>query len=332
MITFLPFRPGSAAAGLVALWAAAPLRAQVTRITPELMTHHIGVLADDSMRGRATPSPELELAAQYVEGVFRRAGLAPGGESNGYVQRFPANGQSVANGTAPNIIGVLPGQDPRLAGEYVVVVAHLDHLGVGRPVGGDSIRNGADDNASGTSGVLALAEALAGAPRPKRSILFLVVSGEERGLVGSRWYVEHPTVPLDSLAALVNLDMISRNRPDSVYLNGWGKSEVSDLVRRLAAEHGELGLSVGPDEEDRPVTPADSDHWPFQRRGVPYIFFYTGEHPDYHRVSDEPRRADGDKASRVARLAYYTLLDLANAPSRPAWDPAARQRNVPDSR
>lgn len=323
----------AAVAGLVILVAAAPLRAQADRITPELLTRHIAVLADDSMRGRATPSPQLELAAQYVEGVFRRAGLAPAGENGGFVQRFPIGGQGAAAGTAPNVIGVLRGQDRRLAGEYVVVVAHMDHVGVGRPVNGDSIRNGADDNASGTSGVLALAEAFAGTtPRPKRSILFLVVSGEERGLVGSTWYVAHPTVAIDSIAALVNLDMISRNRPDSVYLNGWGKSEVSDLVRRLAGEHGELGLGVGPDEEDRPVTPADSDHWPFQRRGVPYIFFYTGEHPDYHRVGDEPQRADGDKASRVARLAYYTLLELANAPARPAWDPAARERNVPDPR
>jgi Zn-dependent M28 family amino/carboxypeptidase len=315
----------------VALVVAAPLPAQVTRITPDLLRHHIAVLADDSMRGRATPSPELELAARYVEAVFRRAGLTPAGDSGGYAQRFPIAGAGAAIGTAPNVAGVLLGQDRRLAGEYIVVVAHLDHLGVGRPVDGDSIRNGADDNASGTSGVLALAEALASTrPAPRRSILFLVVSGEERGLVGSRWYVEHPTVAMDSIAALVNLDMIGRNRPDSVYLNGWGKSEVSDLVRRLAAEHDELGLSVGPDEEDRPVTPADSDHWPFQHRGVPYIFFYSGAHPDYHRVSDEPRRADGDKASRVARLAYYTLLELANAPSRPAWEAAARLRNVPD--
>ena len=318
------------AAGLVALVAASPLPAQVDRITPALLAQHIGVLADDSMRGRATPSPQLELAARYVEAVFRRAGLAPAGEDGGFVQRFPIGGQG---GTAPNVAGVLRGGDRRLAGQFIVVTAHMDHLGVGRAVDGDSIRNGADDNASGTSGVLALAEALAGTtPRPARSILLLVVSGEERGLVGSRWYAGHPTVPLDSLAALVNLDMISRNRPDSVYLNGWGKSEVSDLVRRLAAEHRELGLSVGPDEEDRPVTPADSDHWPFQHRGVPYIFFYTGEHPDYHGVGDEPGRADSDKASRVTRLAYYTLLELANAPSRPAWDPAARQRNVPDPR
>jgi Zn-dependent M28 family amino/carboxypeptidase len=329
----VPFGCRLAVAGLVLLAPTTPLQAQAARITPALMTQHIGVLADDSMGGRATPSRELELAARYVEAVLRRAGLSPAGDEGGFVQRYPVNGRGGASGTAPNIIAVLPGQDRRLAGQYVLVVAHLDHTGIGRPVDGDSIYNGADDNASGASGVMALAEAFAGTtPRPKRSILFLVVSGEERGLLGSRWYVEHPTVAIDSIAALVNLDMIGRNRPDSVYLNGWGKGEVSDLVRRLAAEHTELGLSVGPDEEDRPVTPADSDHWPFQQRGVPYIFFYTGAHPDYHRVGDEPRRVDADKAARIARLTYYTLLDLANSPSRPAWDPAARLRNVPDHR
>ena len=211
----------------------------------------------------------------------------------------------------------------------MVVVAHLDHLGVGRPTGGDSIFNGADDNASGTAGVLALAAAFGGAAdRPPRSVLFLVVSGEERGLLGSRWFVAHPTVPVESIVGLVNLDMISRNRPDSVYLNGWGKSSISDLVRALAAEHSELGLSVGPDVEDRPTTPADSDHWPFQHRGVPYIFFYTGEHPDYHRVSDQPERTDPEKAARVTRLAFLTVRAIADRPERPAWVSEARLLNV----
>lgn len=312
----------------MALGCPAVLAAQVARITPELLRRHIGALADDSMRGRATPSPELELAARYVEDAFRRAGLVAAGDS-GYLQRFPVTGQggSLA-GTGPNVVAVLRGRDPSLSGQYVVVTAHMDHTGVGRPLLGDSIRNGADDNASGTSGVLALADALGHAPPPRRSILFLVVSGEERGLLGSRWYADHATVPVDSMAALVNLDMISRNRPDSVFLNGWGKSEVSDLVRRLASEHRELGLDVGPDVEDRPVTPADSDHWPFQRRGVPYIFFYTGEHPDYHRPGDEPARSDPDKAARITRLVYYTLLELANATQRPAWVPESRRLNV----
>ncbi len=308
--------------GLVLL--APPLQAQAAKITPALMTRHIGELADDSMRGRGTPSPELEKAARYVEDVFRRSHFTPAGDSGGFIQRFPVRG-----GTAPNVVGILPGHDRRLAGEYVVVVAHLDHLGVGRPTGTDSIYNGADDNASGSAGLLAIAEAMAGAsPGPRRSILFLSVSGEERGLLGSRWYVGHPTVPFDSIVGLVNLDMIGRNNPDSIFLNGFGKSSLSDLVMQLAARHPELHLSIGPDLEDRPETPSDSDHWPFQRHGVPYIFFYSGEHPDYHRVSDELSRIDADKAARVAKLAFYTVQSVADDTQPPRWDPQSRQLNV----
>jgi Zn-dependent M28 family amino/carboxypeptidase len=140
--------------------------------------------------------------------------------------------------------------------------------------------------------------------------------------------VARPTVPLDSVVALVNLDMIGRNRPDSVFLNGWGKSTLATLVRRLATEHAELGLAVGPDVEDRPQTPADSDHYPFQHAGVPYVFFYTGAHADYHRPSDEFARLDVDKAARVTRLAFYTLWEAAERSGRPKWDGAARRLNV----
>ena len=321
-------RIGRLAAAAVVCAAPAPVVGQQPAITAAQLSTFIGVLADDSMRGRGTPSPELELAARFVASVFRRAGLAPAGDGGGYEQRWPVRGGG-ADATAPNVVGLLRGRDPKLREQVVVVVAHLDHLGVRRPERGDSIMNGADDNASGTAGVLALAEAFGAlGSRPRRSVLFLVVSGEERGLLGSRWFVAHPTVPFDRIVGLVNLDMISRNRPDSVYLNGWGKSSLSGLVRQLAAGHPELGLSVGPDVEDAPVTPDDSDHYPFQRRGVPYIFFYTGEHADYHRLTDHTDRTDPDKASRVTRLAFYTLWEMAERSARPVWDAEARRLNV----
>lgn len=314
------------------LACAAQLPAQVSRITPELIAGHIGVLAHDSMRGRYTPSPEIEETANYAEAIFQRLNLEPAGEGGTFRQRFPVTrDSSPAAPSGPNVIARLPGAGA-LAGEDVMVVAHMDHTGVGRPVNGDSIRNGADDNASGTAGLLAIAEAFAGEARiERRGIVFLLVSGEERGLVGSRWFASHPTIPLERVVGLVNLDMIGRNRPDSVYLNGWGKSSISTMVQRLAGEHPELGLSVGPDEEDRPVTPADSDHYPFQRRGIPYIFFYTGPHPDYHNVGDEPARVNADKASRIARLAWHTLSELATRPERPSWNAESRRLNVPGS-
>jgi Zn-dependent M28 family amino/carboxypeptidase len=313
---------------LAAACVASRLEAQATTITAERVGAIVGVLAHDSMRGRATPSPELEASAAWIAAAFGRAGLRPAGDAGTFIQRFPVRGDS----TAPNVAGILSGRDPQRAAEYVLVVAHVDHVGTGRPRDGDGIWNGADDNASGTAGLMAIAEAFAAAPeRPRRSLLFLVVSGEEHGLLGSRWYAANPTVPLDGIVALINLDMIGRNRPDSVYLNGWGKSEVADEVVRQARAHPELGLSVGPDVEDRPETPADSDHWPFQRRGIPYAFFYTGSHADYHGPGDEPSRLDADKAARVARLAYHTVAALADRKPRPRWEPAARRLNVPDA-
>jgi hypothetical protein len=316
---------------LSALCLPASAAAQDLRlVTADLIAHHVGVLADDSMRGRATPSPELEKTAAYVAAVFRSAGLEPAGDSGDFVQRYPiGRDTAVPRPLVPNVVAVLRGRDSAVRGEYVAVVAHMDHLGVRRPVDGDSIYNGADDNASGTAGVLALAAAFSAQPqRPRRSLLFLVVSGEERGLWGSRAFVARPEVPLDSIVGLVNLDMIGRNRPDSVYLNGWGKSSISRLVRRLAAAHPELGLAVGPDVEDRPQTPADSDHYPFQHEGIPYVFFYTGAHVDYHQPSDEPARLDADKAARVTRLAMYTLWTMADQRVRPKWDREARRINV----
>jgi Zn-dependent M28 family amino/carboxypeptidase len=309
--------------------APARLGAQEGRITPTRVAEIVGVLAHDSMRGRATPSAELELTATWVAAQLERAGAQPAGEDGGFLQRFPVRGDT----TAPNVVGVVPGREPRLAGEYVLVVAHMDHVGVGGAENGDVIYNGADDNASGTAGLIVLAEALATMqPRLRRSVLFLVTSGEERGLLGARWFASHPTVALDSAVALINLDMIGRNTPDSVYLNGWGKSTVADEVVRQARRHPELGLTVGPDLEDRPLTPADSDHWPFQRRGIPYAFFYTGPHADYHRPGDAPECLDADKAARVARLAAYTVIALADADRRPRWEKAARRLNVPDGR
>jgi Zn-dependent M28 family amino/carboxypeptidase len=222
---------------------------------------------------------------------------------------------------APNVVGILPGADPSLRGEFVLLVAHMDHLGVGAPVGGDSIMNGADDNASGTAGVLELARAFGGlGERPRRSLVFLLVSGEEEGLWGSIYYVTHPAVPLDRTVAAINLDMIGRNAPDWVYVLGAELSSLGTTIQRVADLHPELDL--------RPVAVAQplrgSDHVPFAYGGVPVAFFHSGLHPEYHTPLDEDSLVDGDKAARIARLAFYVALDVAGQSSRPAWNPGAR--------
>jgi hypothetical protein len=228
-----------------------------------------------------------------------------------------------------NTVGWLEGSDPDLKDEYVVFSAHMDHVGVGRPVAGDSIYNGADDNASGTAAVIELAQAFAEtAPRPRRSMIFLLVSGEEKGLWGSRWYADNPTFPIESTVANINIDMIGRNWTDSVVAIGKEESTLGASVERVAADHPELGVEVVDDQWPDERFYYRSDHYNFARQGVPILFFFTGTHEDYHRPSDEPERIGYEKMTRITRLLYYLGLDVANAPEKPEWDEAAYQRVV----
>ena len=285
-------------------------------ITPEEMHDHIAFLASDALRGRDTPSPGLDSAAAYLVGRFRQYGLRPGVGDSSYIQRWPIGGR-----TAPNVVAILPGQGP-LANEYVVISAHMDHVGVGRPVRGDSIYNGADDNATGTSTLIEVAEAFASLrERPARSIVFLAVSGEEKGLLGSRWYSDHPTVPLVSIVANLNVDMIGRNSTDTVVVIGKNYSSLGQVVQRVAADNPWLGLAAGDD-----IWPSErfffrSDHFNFARKEIPALFFFAGVHEDYHQPSDEVDLINPDKAARVARLIFLTAHAVASDPQRPTWIP-----------
>ncbi len=225
--------------------------------------------------------------------------------------------------TGTNVAGILPGADPGLAGTYVVYSAHMDHVGVGEPdASGDSIYNGADDDASGTSALLEIAEAFAGlSTPPARSVLFLAVSGEEKGLLGSRWFSDHPTVPAESMVANINIDMIARNSPDSIVVIGQEYSSLGPLVRRVADAHPELGLTVSEDLWPEQRFFFRSDHFNFARKEIPALFFFAGVHEDYHRPSDEVELIDEDKAARVARLAFLTGLAVADDAETPRWEP-----------
>ncbi len=229
----------------------------------------------------------------------------------------------VVDSRPPNVAGILRGSDPALRDTYVVISAHMDHVGVGRPdATGDSIYNGADDDASGTSAVIEIAEALASGSRPARSVLFLLVSGEEKGLLGSRYYADHPTVPLQSIVANVNIDMIARNAPDSVVAIGQDYSSLGPLTQEMVRAHPELRLTASGD-----LWPAErfffrSDHFNFARKEIPAIFFFSGVHEDYHQPSDEVEKIDADKAARIARLAYYLVREIATRPEPPRWTEA----------
>lgn len=210
---------------------------------------------------------------------------------------------------ASNVAGFLEGSDPVLKNELVIIGGHYDHVGYknDHKPGEDYIYNGADDNASGTSGVMALARAFSSMqPRPKRSILFIAFAGEELGLLGSKAYTETPLFPLEKTVAMLNLDMIGRNNPDSLYIIG---SSVCPRLSDLAKEENEkIGFKLGYSLEKFLNS---SDQASFIAKGVPSIFFNTGETMDYHHVSDEVSTINMEKAARVARLAFLTALRIA---------------------
>jgi hypothetical protein len=298
-------------------------------ITEELIRRHISVIADDSMAGRSTPSRGLDLTAAYIAAQFQRVGLEPLGDNRTYVQRYPLPLQR--NVFAPNVVGLLQGSDPVLKNQFIVFSAHMDHVGVGAPVNGDSIYNGADDNGSGTAAVLALAEAFAATtPRPKRSLLFLAVSGEERGLWGSAHFASQPPVTLDSIVAALNIDMIGRNWRDTIVAIGKEHSDLGAAIDRVAREHPELQLSPIDDPWPNEQFYFRSDHYNFARRGVPVLFFFSGTHGDYHEPGDEARKIDVEKVTRVARLLYFFGRDVANATAKPVWNPESYRRIVGD--
>lgn len=228
--------------------------------------------------------------------------------------------------SAPNTIGIVEGTDPQLKSEYLVFSAHMDHVGIsaGRP---DSINNGADDDASGTVGVVELAEAFSRA-RPKRSVVFITVSGEEKGLWGSQYFADHPTVPVASMVANINIDMIGRNWKDTIVAIGKEHSDLGTTLGRVNQSHPELRMTAIDDRWPQENFYSRSDHYNFARKGVPVLFFFNGVHEDYHRPSDSPDKIDGEKEARILQLLFYVGQDIANAPERPRWKPESYRQIV----
>lgn len=249
-----------------------------------------------------------------------------------------ARSENASTATAPNVVAMMPGSDSVLKHEYVILSAHMDHLGTaGDGVGGctakgaDSICNGADDDGSGTTGVLSIAEALARLKgHTRRSIILLNVSGEEKGLLGSAWFTAHPPVPLDKVVADINMDMIGRNNPDSIVVIGKQHSDLGTTLAAVQAAHPELHLVAADDIWPKEGFYSRSDHFNFARRGVPVLFFFNGLHPQYHQPDDEVRLIDTSKLARVAQLAFYLGVTVADTTPRPKWDPQSYQEIVVD--
>ncbi|HKP13485.1 MAG TPA: M28 family peptidase [Blastocatellia bacterium] len=236
------------------------------------------------------------------------------------------------NGNAANVVGVLPGSDPRLASEYVVIGAHYDHLGLGGPESlaanpEGEIHHGADDNASGTSALLELARVMAASRgQLKRSVVFAAFSGEELGLLGSAAYTKNPPVPIASTVAMLNMDMVGRLRNQSLFIGGMGTSPVwKPLVEKLnsitwtpATEKGatpgsRFQLSYGQDGF------GPSDHQSFYVKDIPVLFFFTNSHDDYHKPSDTADKINAEGIRQVAALVRDIAADVANEPQRIAF-------------
>lgn len=231
---------------------------------------------------------------------------------------------------ARNVIGLLRGTDPALKDEVVTVTGHYDHGGML----GNRIYRGADDNASGTIGVLDTAEAyVRGNVHPKRSVLFIVFDAEERGLLGSFYYVDHPSFSLDKTVANLNMDMIGRDEESATWhttadqnrnsVNIVGTLYNPDLRHTIEASNQEVGLKLDfkTDTDDPEVWFARSDHFGFAEKSIPMVLFNTGEQPDYHTENDTWDRIDYPKMEKIVRLVFLTSMQLANADQRPKFTP-----------
>ena len=242
-----------------------------------------------------------------------------------------------------NVVGVLEGRDPVLKNEYVALGAHYDHVGVGRPnAAGDAIYNGADDDGSGTVAVLHIAEALARGQRPKRSVLFVWHTAEEKGLWGSEYFAKYPTVPLDKIVTQINIDMIGRSKqpgdtnPANKMLTGPNEIYVIGS-RMMSTELGELNEAVNNAylklnynyHYDAPNDPERlfyrSDHYNYAKMGIPIVFFFDGVHEDYHQPSDHADKIDYQKMEKITRTIFILTTRLGDAPARPVVDKPLQQ-------
>lgn len=314
------------------------------KLNPELITadrlrSHLEFVASDLMEGRNTPSRGLDITARYLVTQCKLMGLQPAGETKTFFHWYETKTRGGATIKSQNVIAKIEGSDPKLKDEYIAISAHYDHIGL-ESEGSDRINNGADDDGSGTVALLEIARAIMMGPKPKRSILFIWHSGEERGLLGSKAYTETPTVDLKKIAGLINIDMIGRARPAgdtnpkneklvpprSIYVVGSRElsTEFGDWVAK--ANDGYLKLKYDyyydqPSKPDRIYF--RSDHYNYAVKGIPIVFFFNGTHEDYHQVSDEVDKIDFPQFEAVARTILVTLYQIADKSTRPKMNAPA---------
>jgi hypothetical protein len=294
-------------------------------ISADSLKGHLSFISSDLLEGRGSPSRGLDLAAEYIAAQFRRAGLEPLGD-DGYFQTttLPARGNR-AEGKVRNVIGVLRGSDPVLKDTYVLVTAHYDHLGVKASGEGDLIYNGANDDGSGTVAVVELSWALSRMKvRPKRSVVFMTFWGEELGLRGSRYYGEHPIVPIEKTVADVNLEQIGRTddmegpRVAAATMTGYDFSDVGSI---FTAAGKEVGIKVDKHPRFSDSFFSRSDNQALADLGVPAHTISTAfMFPDYHAVGDHWDKVDYANMAKVGRMVALGLIVLADSKQVPKWN------------
>ena len=296
-------------------------------ITPAELSKHLYIVADDNMEGRNTGEPGQKRAGDYLINEYKKNGISfPKGASDFY-QKVPSD--FMKRGFAPklndseNIWAFIEGSEKPQ--EILVISAHYDHVGIKN----GEVFNGADDDGSGTVALLEIAQAFNEAKKqgfgPKRSILFLHVTGEEHGLHGSRFYSENPLFPLENTIADINIDMIGRRdtlHPKTnnyVYVIGSDRlsSELHTINEEVNAKYTQLELDYKyNDRKDPERIYFRSDHYNFAKKGIPAIFFFNGIHADYHQSTDTPDKIEYDALAKRAQLAFVLAWELANRPER----------------
>lgn len=311
--------------------AVAPISKGCEAVTDALLKDYLGTLASEEFEGRCAGFPGNDKAAVYLAARMKEAGLKPvgdldvGGERT-YFQVFLFDrGRHITR----NCVGLLEGSDEKLRDEIVVIGAHFDHVGrkgqhragqLGKALPEDDLWNGADDNGSGTTTVLGVLKAFASAgARPKRSVLFIWFSAEEWGLLGSRWYVQHPIFPLEKTVAMLNLDMTGRT-DDVNIANTYGLGTAAGgvfngIVDRATKTSKDFQLNTNEHYG------GGSDHVSFADRKIPVLGFgEKGPCPDYHRVTDHPDRIEYGYMAKIAKAAASAVWEIADAEERPTWN------------
>lgn len=303
-----------AAVVLMSGWMARELPAQHAAQPPRLLDD-IKFLTDDRLQGRATGSPGADSAAAYLARRFSQVGLQPA--AGGWFQSFTIgrDAPAITSGgltalSGKNVIGILPGRDPVLRNQTVILGAHYDHLGLGGfgsldPDSTGMVHNGADDNASGVAAVIQVAARLAASP-PARTVVFIAFSGEELGLLGSAYYVKQPIYPLTGTLAMINLDMVGRLR--NGHLIVYGVQSAKQFPALLDSLNWYAGFDLKPQGDGY----GPSDQSSFYAAKRPVLHLFTDLHEDYHRTTDDWQKINLDGLKRVADFTLGLVTALAN--------------------